>query len=85
MWSKVYDWLWNFLSSLGGLISCIVFIPFAVIAMISDMFVPNNPIFRCYDRIVTAISKFILDFFEERGRLTLPLFFFLDAFRWAGV
>lgn len=67
MWSKVYDWLWNFLSSLGGLISCIVFIPFVMIAMISDMFVPNNPIFRCYDRIVTAISKFTLDFSRKGG------------------
>ena len=68
MWSKVYDWLWNFLSSLGGLIAGVAFIPFAVIAMLSDMFVPNNPIFRCCDRIVTTMSKFVVDISRKEER-----------------
>ena len=68
MWSKVYDWLWNFLSCLRGLICGIVAFPFVVVAIISNMFVPGNPIYRCYERIIVTIVKFIADFSkEERG------------------
>jgi len=65
MWSKVYDWLWNFLSYLNGLIGLIIMIPFAVIGLISAMFIPNNPIFRCAKKIVMTISKFVVDFSRE--------------------
>ncbi len=67
MWSKVYDWLWNFLSCLGGLMAFMASIPFVVVAIVSNMFVPENPIFRCYDKFITTVSKFVADFSREEG------------------
>ena len=44
-----------------------VSIPFVVVAIVSNMFVPENPIFRCYEKSITTVSKFVVDFSREEG------------------
>lgn len=65
MWLKVKDWLENFVTCLCGLILGLLIIPFSVIAVISCMLVPDNPLWKANDKFVTQLSTLIVELSEE--------------------